>query len=41
MIRKLDYKRRDVNIKLVNNKTRDSVPENESGYVIITIKTGK
>ncbi|MGB5867525.1 MAG: hypothetical protein WBG69_06615 [Arcobacteraceae bacterium] len=41
LIRKLRYKKSDVRIRLIDNNSKDTLPENESGYVLIYIKANK
>jgi len=38
LIRKLQYKKSDVRIRLLNSKLKESLPENESGYVVVSVK---
>ena len=41
LIRKLQYKKSDVRIRLLNSNLKESLPENESGYVVIYVKVEK
>jgi len=38
LIRKLNYKKSDVRIRLLDNKVKEKLPEHESGYVFIYVK---
>lgn len=41
LIRKLQYKKSDVRIRLLNSNLKENLPENESGYVVIYVKVEK
>jgi hypothetical protein len=41
LIRKLQYKRSDIRIRLINSKFKEKLPINESGYVFIYVKVNK
>jgi len=41
LIRKLQYKRSDVRIRLIDSKLKDKLPVHESGYVFIYVKVNK
>lgn len=41
LIRKQEYKTSDVRIRLIDEKLKAKIPENESGYVVISVKVEK
>lgn len=41
LIRKQNYKKSDVRIRLVDDKDKESLPVNESGYILIEIKVNR